>query len=118
MSEYLPLLATVLASLLASSGLWTYLQYRHSTNSAEVRLIRGIGYTMLMNQCMAYIRRGRISPAEYVELSRMLYDPYVELGGNGAAERAYEMVKKLPISTESVMEEIAKDMRSQDGQQK
>lgn len=101
---------TAIASVLASSGLWSYVLHRFTKDNAETKLIRGIGYTMLMNQSTSYLRRGKISQSEFVELHRMLYDPYKELGGNGAAERAFELVRKLPNSTETVVEQIEREM--------
>ena len=63
---------TAVGSIFASSGIWSYMQHRNNKDKAEIRLIRGIGYTTLMNQSTAYIKRGTISYSEYVELTRML----------------------------------------------
>lgn len=101
---------TAIASILASSGLWTFLLHRYNKDNSEAKLIRGIAYTTLMNQSTSYIRRGKITRSEFVELHRMLYEPYKNLGGNGAAERAFEIVKQLPDSDESVIEQIEREM--------
>lgn len=103
--EILLLGVTAVASIFASGGVWSYLQFRHGKNDSQTRMIRGIAYTTLVNQSARYLRRGKISHSEYVELTRMLYEPYKDLGGNGAADRAFKAVGELPITNEDVIAE-------------
>lgn len=114
--EILTIAITAVVTILTSGGLWTYLQYRHNQDNSQTRLIRGIGYTMLINQSTSYIRRGKISRSEFVELHRMLYQPYKELGGNGAAERAFNLVRDLPSTDETVVEQIEREQEEEDEQ--
>lgn len=102
-------LVTAAASILSSTGVWTYLQSRSNKNSAETRLLKGVSHTLLIRQCMAYVRRGAISNSEFIELSRMLYEPYKAVGGNGSAERAFDMIRNLPISNNSMLDDIEQE---------
>jgi hypothetical protein len=46
---------------------------------------------------MTYILNGSITRDEFEDLRKYLYEPYVELGGNGTAERVMIEVSKLPL---------------------
>ena len=56
------------------------------------------GLLMMVNRrkkLLAYIKKR--NPDEYEDLIHYLYDPYVELGGNGSAEKVMQEIKKLPM---------------------
>ena len=84
-SELVIVLITAAASVVSSSGVWAYLQTRSKHHNAEARMIKGIGYTTLMSQCIGYLDRGKITPGEFTELTMLLYEPYKALDGNGSA---------------------------------
>lgn len=107
--EIILVLITAAASILSSTGVWTYLQSRNNRNGAEIRLLKGVSHTLLIRQCMVYVRRGAISNAEFIELSRMLYEPYKDVGGNGSAERAFDMIRNLPISNSSMLDDLEQE---------
>ena len=87
----------IVCTLLASSGFWSYLLRKQKTESAETKLMIGLGHVKIIDLCMKYIERGYITKDEYDSLNKYLFVPYKELGGNGTAERMMEEVAKLPI---------------------
>lgn len=68
--------------------------------SNETKLLMGIAYTKIIQQCDRYLVRGWISTDEYHELYHYLYQPYEAMGGNGTAKRQMELVKNLPPKPE------------------
>lgn len=99
MEALLQVLGSVLASALASSGLWAYFQRRDKTRSATARLLMGLGYDKLFDRGEGYIARGWITMDEFQEYEKYLYRPYKELGGNGGADRVMDELKKLPLKS-------------------
>lgn len=105
MDIWIERMLTVLVTLIASSGFWTYFQSRYSKKDARTRMIMGLGHDKIMSLAAHYIKRGWITQDEYEDLRKYLYDPYVELGGNGSAKRNMEEVNKLPIRPNGWTEE-------------
>lgn len=91
------ILLAIVCSIFASSGFWAYLMSRQNKDTAERRMILGIGYRSICELCTMYIKRGYISREEYSDLKKYLYEPYREMGGNGTCERLMQEVDKLPI---------------------
>lgn len=94
-------IVTILCAVLASSGLWAFLQKRidaHSKDNPERRMLVGLAHDRIITLGMEYINRGFITHDEYENLYKYLYQPYKELGGNGSAERIVMEVNKLPIN--------------------
>lgn len=94
------LAATVIVSVLGSQGLWAYIQSKSAKNDAKTKMILGLGHDRIIYLGEAYIKRGRITHAEYENLHDYLYLPYKALGGNGTAEKIMEEVKQLPSEKE------------------
>lgn len=90
-------IVTILCTLLASAGLWTYLSKRFDKKSAKSKMILGLGHKAVMDDAMRYIERGNITKGEYEDLYKYLYEPYKGMGGNGSVERIMKEVDKLPI---------------------
>ena len=80
-----------------------FLIQRHdkNVNSPESRMILGLGHDVIITKGEFYIQRGWITTDEYENLHDYLYKPYKEMGGNGAAERIINEVKKLPTKDNS-----------------
>ena len=97
-TTWVPLLVTVLASILASSGLWALILRKTEKNSNETTMLRGLAHDRIVCLGVHYIERGWITADEYENLHNHLFKPYVALNGNGSAERIMETVKKLPMS--------------------
>ncbi len=64
-------------------------------------MLLGLAHDRLVRSGTFYIERGWISPDEYENIYDFIFIPYKELGGNGAAERIVENVKKLPFKPPS-----------------
>jgi hypothetical protein len=97
---WLPVMVSV-ASVLASSGFWAFVQNRDSTKNAMQRLLMGLAYDKVTGLGLKYIKRGWITRDEFDEYQRYFVEPYIALGGNGVAERVYKDVAKLPFHTHS-----------------
>ena len=96
MEHFFELALTVLASVLASSGFWAFIQSRRDKKDAKTQMILGLGHDRIMSQGVSYIKRGWITPDEYENLHDYLYLPYQKMGGNGSAKKIMEEVKRLP----------------------
>lgn len=97
MEEWLVVLLTGMATLLASSGFWSYIQYRATNTDAVSKLVLGIGYYTIQEECIKHLHAGSITREEYNEIHRYLYEPYTELGGNGTAKKMMTDLSQLPI---------------------
>ena len=99
MGQYVQMFVTILTSLIASTGFWTFLYKVKNNNNSnkENAMLIGLGHDRIISLGMEYLKRGYIYEGEYDNLYNYLYIPYKSLGGNGSAERIIEEVKKLPI---------------------
>ena len=95
---------TIIVAVFASSGFWAFLQFilqsrskRAREESAEMKMIRGLGHDRICHLSQKYIHKGYVTKDEYENLYEFLYLPYRDLGGNGTAERLIKEVMKLPI---------------------
>lgn len=102
------IILSIFGAVLGSNGLWAYLQYRRdkkdeerkkreAEESAETKMLLGLGHDRIVYLCMKYIERGWISSDEHEDLMKYLYEPYLKLKGNGTAARLMKEVNKLPI---------------------
>lgn len=103
--RWLEILITALVSIAASSGFWAYIQSKSTRNSAEQKMVLGLGHDRIVCLCMKYIQRGWVSSEEYENLHDYLYKPYVALGGNGTTKKLMEDVAKLPVKKMETQEE-------------
>lgn len=94
---FFQLIATVICSVMASSGFWVYIQKRHESKDIKTELLIGLAHDRIMFLCSKYIERGYITREEYENLYEYLYKPYEKMGGNGSAKRMMTEVNKLPI---------------------
>lgn len=97
MEPWVQMLLTVFSSVLASSGLWTYITKRLEKKDVKNEMLMGLGHDRIMYLGMFYIERGYITSDEYKNLYEYLYTPYEKMGGNGSAKRVMNEVNKLPI---------------------
>lgn len=70
MEQWFQIALTIFSSVLASSGLWAYLQKRSETKDVKSEMLIGLAHDRIM---------------------------YLGLGGNGSAKRVMQEVDKLPI---------------------
>lgn len=103
------IIITIIASVLASSGLWGFLQLyvskKMESKDARTQMLIGLGHDRVIWLGMKYIERGWITHDEYENLVDYLYKPYEVLGGNGSAKRIVDEVKKLPVKPNNYKEE-------------
>lgn len=99
MDFWIQMIITIVGSVLASSGLWTFISKRSEKMDAKTELLIGIAHDRIMFLAMSYIERGYITREEYENLYTYLYNPYKKNGGNGSAEHIMKQVDKLPIGT-------------------
>lgn len=97
MEQGLQMFITILCSVLASSGFWSYIQKRNEKNDNRTKLLIGLAHDRIVYLGMRYIERGYITKDEYENLNDYLYKPYTLNGGNGTAEKVMNDVKKLPM---------------------
>lgn len=108
-TDFVSILVAVIVTLLASSGFWTYLANRREKNSATTKLLMGLAHDKLVTNGMRAIKKGYIYTEEYEDLRKYLYDPYIELGGNGIVERVMAEVSKLPLTEPQRTSQPSKD---------
>lgn len=97
MQTYLQVIVAVVCSVMASSGFWAWCMKRNEQNDVRTRMLIGLGHDRIVYLGLSYIRRGSITRDEHENLTRYLYEPYTQMGGNGTAKRIIEEVNKLPI---------------------
>lgn len=97
MEPWIQTVVTIVCSVIASSGFWVWLQKHMDKKDARTKMLVGLGHDRIMSLGMSYIERGYITQDEYENLREYLYEPYIELGGNGSAKRVMAEIDKLPI---------------------
>lgn len=97
MEFWIEMFAGIVCAVLASTGLWSYLQKRSDRKDVKTRMLIGLAHDRIISLGMQYIERGWITQDEYENLNEYLYKPYEEMGGNGSAKRVMNGVDKLPI---------------------
>lgn len=97
MTEWLKMALTIVASVLASSGFWAYLQHKSESKDVRSQMLVGLAHDRITHLGLNYIERGWITKDEYENLHDYLYVPYHKMGGNGSAERIMKEVANLPL---------------------
>lgn len=95
--EVIQIVITVVCSVLASSGLWTYIQKKADKKDAKSKLLLGLAHDRIIFLGSQYIDRGWITNSEYENLHDYLYKPYEEMGGNGTAKKVMSAVDRLEL---------------------
>ncbi len=96
--EIWEILISVFGSVMASSGLWALITKRQEKKDIKSRMLLGLAHDRIMDLGQKYIERGKITYDEYENLEKYLYEPYIEMGGNGSAKRIMEEVNKLQLT--------------------
>lgn len=97
MESMVQIILTIIGSVAASSGFWTYCQKRFDKTSLQNKMLIGLAHDRIIYLGVSYIERGWVSAEEYENIYKYLFAPYEKLGGNGSAHRIMEEVKRLPI---------------------
>lgn len=90
---------TIVASILASSGLWTIILKKLDNKDAMREMVLGLAHDRIMHIGLSYISRDPqyITKEEYENLHDYLFIPYEKMGGNGSAKRVMLEVDKIPL---------------------
>lgn len=92
------ILLTVFASIMASGGLWNYIQTKRERKDSRTKMILGLGYDRIIALGLKYIERGWITQDEYENLEKYIYKPYSELRpDDGSVAKIMQEVNRLPI---------------------
>lgn len=97
MEPWMQTAVTIICSVIASSGFWTYIQRKHEKFDAKSQMLIGLAHDRIVFLGMTYVDRGYITQDEYENLYEYLWKPYEGLGGNGSAKKVMNEVDKLPI---------------------
>ena len=97
MDPWIQIMLTMVGSVVASSGFWTYMIKRTDHRDVQTEMLIGLGHDRIVYLALQYIERGYVTQDEYENLYEYLYRPYEKMGGNGAAKRLMNEVDKLPI---------------------
>lgn len=96
MPIWLQTAGTIVVAVFASTGFWSWVQRRSERKDARTKMLLGLAHDRILSLCEEYLRRGCISRAEYENLDKYLYKPYIELGGNGTVKHMKAQVDNLP----------------------
>lgn len=78
-------------------------------NSAQSKMLLGLGYDRIINLTDKFVRRGAITLKEKRNLE-FLCKPYFDLGGNGDVNIGYEACTKLKVVSEEEALEMDVDV--------
>lgn len=89
----------VISGIFGLSNLVMFLiqRYDKKKNSPESKMILGLGHDVIITKGEMYIKRGWITRDEYENLHDYLFKPYLEMGGNGTAQKVMKEIDKLPF---------------------
>lgn len=98
--EYWELLVALVVGMAGSSGIWGYAKARADRRDGTADMLRGLAQHMIVAEGNRLIEQGYVTMDEYRNLHQGLFKPYVQLGGNGLAEKIVKEVDKLPTFME------------------
>lgn len=88
------IIVTIVASVLASSGLWQFLILKTQKKSVQTQAILALLHNEIYRIAEKAIKENSITPDDFDNLT-CLYEPYHSLGGNGTGEALYQRCKTL-----------------------
>ena len=88
---------TIVVAIFASTGFWQFIQRKSDKKDARTKMLLGLAHDRILSLCSEYLKRGSITKSEYENLSKYLYQPYVDFGGNGVVKHMMEQVNRLPV---------------------
>lgn len=80
------------------------LEKEAANDSAQSRMLMGLGHDKIICLTDRYVRRGGITLKEKRNL-QYLWEPYAAIGGNGDGKIGYEACQTLPVISEEEAEE-------------
>lgn len=88
------IMVTIVASVLASSGLWQFIMYKSQYKNTQTQAILALLHNEIYAISEKAINEGHISTDDFDNLT-CLYEPYRALKGNGTGEALYNKCKSL-----------------------
>ena len=88
------IMVTIVASVLASSGLWQFILFKSQRKSTQTQAILALLHNEIYKEAEKAIEKGSISTDDFDNLT-MLYTPYKGLGGNSSGDILYCKFKDL-----------------------
>ena len=73
MENWIQLVITIFCSVIASSGLWTFLMKKEERRDIKTEMLIGLAHDRILYLGMVYIERGFITQDEYENLYQYLY---------------------------------------------
>lgn len=92
---------SMIITIFASTGFWTFLGIVYANRSKRNNLLLGLAYVQIVSKCEHYISEGEIGINEYKELKSYLFEPYINMGGDGVAKNLIEQVDRLSMKKEA-----------------
>lgn len=102
MEPWIQTLITILLTVLASGGFWSFLQYRSERANNWNKLTLGLAHDRIVSLADKYIARGYITREEYENVHDYLYVPYHACRGNGTGDKAMKQIDALPMHEHSI----------------
>lgn len=102
MESWIQTLITILLTVLASGGFWSFLQYRSERANNWNKLTLGLAHDRIVSLADKYIARGYITREEYENVHDYLYVPYHACRGNGTGDKAMKQIDALPMHEHSI----------------
>lgn len=94
------IIVTIIVTLVASSGFWAFISTiianKAKKNSVSRKALLALLHDRLYFLLEKYIEQGSVTHDQHENIM-YLYNPYVEMGGNGTCERLINEFNKLPI---------------------
>ena len=94
-------LITIVISVVASTGFWSYVMKRTDRKNDKLELLKGLAHDRIIHVGTNYINRGWLTYSEYEDFMKYLYLPYTKFGGNGLATKIASDVKRLPMTNKA-----------------
>lgn len=98
MDTIFQIIIAVVTSVFASSGLWAFILRRQEKKDARTKMLVGLAHDRILYLGTKYIEQGCITNEQYENLHTWLYQPYLDMGGNGVVKKIMAEVEKLPIN--------------------
>lgn len=102
MDQITQMLITIVCSVMASAGFWTFLQKSLEKKDVKTQMLIGLGHDRIVYLGLCYIDRGWVTQDEFENLNDYLYKPYEKMGGNGTAKKIIQEINKLPIRKSNI----------------
>lgn len=90
---------TITGSVLASSGLWSWILYKIKQKDTGLLMTRGMAHYQIIEEGQKFIERGWITHEEYDDFMKYLGNPYLESGSNGLAKKMIDDISTLPFKS-------------------